>query len=285
MSRWDFPVPESPKLWARTIDSLARALRRIAKATGRPMRLRYAKVAEFQARGVVHFHAIIRLDGYNPADPLAILPPPGCLDVIDLAELIRHAASSTAIATPAHPDRPDGWPLAWGAQTDIRVIRTGIADAELTEQHVAGYLAKYATKSTEAVASIDSRGEGSHVACLINTCWQLGRPGTGEHYSRLRPKADMLGFSGHFSTKSRRYSTTLGALRAARRPSPRAGVRVIPASDFDTAEHTDDDDTVLVINREWTYTGSGWLTLADAALANASADAARERRPARAAVA
>jgi transposase-like protein len=26
----------------------------------------------------------------------------------------------------------------------------------------------------------------------------------------------MLGFRGHFSTKSRRYSTTLGALRAAR---------------------------------------------------------------------
>lgn len=89
----------------------------------------------------------------------------------------------------------------------------------------------------------------------------------------------MLGFSGHFSTKSRRYSTTLGALRAARRPASRSGVRVISAAEFDTAEHLDDDST-LVIDGQWTYLGSGWLTLADAALANASAAAARERRPA-----
>src|SRR5690606_21036815 len=33
---------------------------------------------------------------------------------------------------------------------------------------------------------------------------------------RLVQWAHMLGFRGHFSTKSRRYSTTLGALRAAR---------------------------------------------------------------------
>jgi hypothetical protein len=30
--------------------------------------------AETQHRAVVHFHAIIRLDGYNPEDPDAIRP-------------------------------------------------------------------------------------------------------------------------------------------------------------------------------------------------------------------
>ena len=118
----------------------------------------------------------------------------------------------------------------------------------------------------------------THLGRLLDACWRLGHK-DAEGYDRLRPKAHMLGFSGHFSTKSRRYSTTLGALRAARRPSARAGVRVIRAAEFDTAEHLDDDST-LIIDGQWTYQGSGWLTLADAALANASAAAARERRPA-----
>jgi hypothetical protein len=34
---------------------------------------------------------------------------------------------------------------------------------------------------------------------------------------RLAEHAHTLGFAGHFATKSRHYSTTLGALRAARR--------------------------------------------------------------------
>lgn len=94
------------------------------------------------------------------------------------------------------------------------------------------------------------------------------------------PRRTCSGFSGHFSTKSRRYSTTLGKLRAARRPAAREGVRVISPVEFDTAECLDDDETMLVIDKHWTYQGSGWLTTADAALANASAAAARERRPA-----
>jgi hypothetical protein len=50
---------------------------------------------------------------------------------------------------------------------------------------------------------------------LVRACWELGgRPGLGK--LRLRKWPHMLGFGGHFSTKSRRYSTTLGALRRAR---------------------------------------------------------------------
>ncbi|GLW94789.1 hypothetical protein Aglo03_56050 [Actinokineospora globicatena] len=41
---------------------------------------------------------------------------------------------------------------------------------------------------------------------MIEHCWQLS----------LRDWAHMLGYGGHFSTKSRHYSTTLGAMRAAR---------------------------------------------------------------------
>jgi hypothetical protein len=61
----------------------------------------------------------------------------------------------------------------------------------------------------------------------------------------------MLGFRGHFSTKSRRYSTTLGALRAAR-------------IDHNQQQHEIttgrlplfDEDEVLVIGH-WRYAGNG----------------------------
>ncbi|WP_410050317.1 replication initiator [Actinomadura sp. HBU206391] len=68
---------------------------------------------------------------------------------------------------------------------------------------------------------------------------------------RLAEWAHMLGFRGHFSTKSRRYSTTLSALRAAR-------------LDHNQREHHittgrlpfDDEDQVLVIT-DWRYLGQG----------------------------
>jgi hypothetical protein len=51
----------------------------------------------------------------------------------------------------------------------------------------------------------------------------------------------MLGFRGHFSTKSRRYSTTLGALRTAREEHMRA-------EEITTGRlPLFDEDTVLVI--------------------------------------
>lgn len=53
---------------------------------------------------------------------------------------------------------------------------------------------------------------------MIGTCWWLG--GLAPFKSlRLRRWAHMLGYRGHFSTKSRRYSTTLTArLVTLRRP-------------------------------------------------------------------
>ena len=65
----------------------------------------------------------------------------------------------------------------------------------------------------------------------------------------------MLGFRGHFSTKSRAYSTTLGALRDVRRAwrigqaeaaRTRAGLPVA------------DENTTLVTASSWTYLSSGY---------------------------
>ena len=57
----------------------------------------------------------------------------------------------------------------------------------------------------------------------------------------------MLGFRGHFSTKSRRYSTTLGALRDARAEWRRGQA----APTVDTGH-----DTTLVL-AHWVFAGTG----------------------------
>ena len=57
----------APELWRRTTIYLKRSLARISGMTlrelDRMIRLSYVKVAEYQRRGAVHFHAVLRLDG------------------------------------------------------------------------------------------------------------------------------------------------------------------------------------------------------------------------------
>ncbi len=52
--------------------------------------------------------------------------------------------------------------------------------------------------------------DGSHTERLIDACWMLGRP---KEWRRLRLWAHMLGFGGHFLTKSRRHVVTFALLR------------------------------------------------------------------------
>ena len=37
-----------------------------------------------------------------------------------VAQIVGHAVEHTAFTTPLHPTRPVGWPIAWGAQVDVR---------------------------------------------------------------------------------------------------------------------------------------------------------------------
>ena len=74
-----------PELWRRTTIAIRRQLARAAKAAGAgKVQLSYAKVAEFQARGLVHFHAIFRLDATTHDGDL--IPP--ALDAAQLAAVI-----------------------------------------------------------------------------------------------------------------------------------------------------------------------------------------------------
>jgi hypothetical protein len=150
---------QAGELWRRTTMAIARTLRRTARARGldpKRVKVSFGKVAEMQRRGVVHFHAVIRLDGTDPDNPTAILPPPDRLGLDDLVDAVEHAATHTMFMTAAHPVMPTGWLIAWGTQLDIRTINLGTGGA-ITDGMVAGYLAKYATKATEATGHTSRR--------------------------------------------------------------------------------------------------------------------------------
>jgi hypothetical protein len=280
----------SGELWRRTMDRAKEILRSEAKKHGASVKLSYGKVAEMQARGVAHFHALMRLDGVNPLDPTLIEPPACAATFAMLADAIRRAATSIRFRSLPHPDHPDGWLIEWGTQLDVRPVRQAV-DGAITETAVAGYLAKYATKGAEATGHSSARltnatvrryaSEHTHAGRLVEACWRLGRPGSDLDedeaaknsgrlsYRRLQKWAHMLGFGGHFSTKSRQYSTTLKTLREARANWRRDHHR--------TADHTDDVETTLIVGN-FTYAGTGWKTIGDALLANTAAAKAREHR-------
>ena len=249
-----------------------------------PVRVAHGKAAEYQARGAVHFHALLRLDGYDPADPARILPPPAVLTTADLEHAIRQAAQTTTFSTEPHPACPGGWPIGWGTEIDIRVIT--LHGGTITDQAVAAYLAKYSTKGTEITGHASARitpdtlglyakPDGTHPERLIHTCWTLG---ADPAYTSLRRWAHMLGFGGHFLTKARRYSLRFADLRQARITYRRHQDTKPEHGPDRTADHTD-EETILIIGT-FTYAGTGWRTTADALLANTAADQARKRRQA-----
>jgi hypothetical protein len=119
---------------------------------------------------------------------------------------------------------------------------------------------------------------------LARTAEAAGHPRDREDAAGWLPLAKwlhMLGFRGHFASKSRRYSTTLGRLRAARFLHRRAAERTTGAGPREVGDDHDpaDDDTTLVVGT-WRFAGMGWLNTADAALAASAAARARERRDA-----
>ncbi|GHE45256.1 hypothetical protein GCM10017673_54170 [Streptosporangium violaceochromogenes] len=150
---------------------------------------------------------------------------------------------------------------------------------------MADYIAKYATKGAEASGTVDHRlscpackGRGrlsvvascgrcagtglkpglhldalpvtEHARRMIRTCWELGARREFQAL-RLRSWAHMLGFRGHFSSKSRRYSITLGDLRQVR-----ATHRATEARERHGLPPLG-DETTLVLGH-WRFAGSGY---------------------------
>jgi hypothetical protein len=351
------------ELWRRTTIAVNRYMRQIARFRGIepipiisydrkgnervrwvwPLRLSFGKAAEMQRRAAVHFHAIVRLDGFDPSDPDAIIAPPAVLDAADLVAAIDHAAATVRFTTDPHPANSGGWAIGWGDHVLTKVI-TVAADGQVTDAQVAAYLAKYATKSTEVTGHASNRlndetinlyadPDGTHTERLIDACWRLGNfrtspvpsgslagqrqtapapvepfgllrtdPDCGgctryrmcptcaaeqvaaadadrrapagpppSPYLKLRRWAHMLGFGGHFLTKSRRYSITFGLLRDQRivfRRTVNGGPQ---------QTEPEEPATTLIVNF-LEFVGAGWQSPADAMLANTSAAMAREHQ-------
>jgi hypothetical protein len=281
----------APELWRRTTIAIQRALGRLVGfqegELRRLVRLSYAKVAEFQRRGAIHFHAVIRLDAATDCRcPACLAPPPARFTAALLEEALRQAVPAIRVPCPPLDDGGPGRYARWGEQLDVRNITRDDQEGELSAEQVAGYIAKYATKATESFGSgLDRRLTDddlghldklpAHVGELVQACWELGGRPELEGL-RLRAWAHMLGFGGHWSTKSRRYSTTMTALRRARvafakRRRARDG---IPLDAWDRAE----DDQAAVVVASWVYVGSGYATEGERWLALSAAARAREER-------
>lgn len=279
---WNWCAPE---LWRRTVMALRRA---IAAELGvsedslnESVSLQYAKVAEYQARGLVHFHALFRLDGPSGVGTAA------AMDGSELARMFRRVIPGVEYSAP--PTGPDDVArlITWGKQFDVRPVRGAKASEyqsdSLESQQVAGYLAKYATKDVNALKTGHNRVP--HLHQLEETCrslaLQVEEQGHDSPYQLLGKRIRTLGFRGHFSTKSRKYSVTLGALRRARHrfqllkaELDRNGGRLDPQG-LEERLLGEDEGSTLIIG-SWTFQGSGWTRSGDKALALAAAVRARE---------
>ncbi|MFF2364908.1 replication initiator protein RepSA [Streptomyces sp. NPDC058122] len=270
-------------LWRRFTIYLRREIATRAGLTQTAMkevcRVSFGKVAEFQKRGSVHFHAVVRLDGPDGPDTT----PPAWATVALLDDAIRAAAGRVFVPVAASEDFP-ARTLRWGSQVDVQPIGA-LGHEELTEQAVASYVAKYATKAAETTGTVDHRiGELSeldklplpaHTRRLIEACWDLDDAYPERMLARW---AHMLGFRGHFSTKSRRYSTTLGALRQVRADYRARQER----RERGLSEDLDDSEGSTLVLAHWTYAGQGhtpgesWLTESIAKEIRLNRETARE---------
>lgn len=286
---WHYWVP---KLWGRFTVALRRAVAHefgvSATRVHEVATVQFVKVAEDQERAAVHYHALIRLDG--PRSSTGYAPAPAQIDAARLAELIHRAAAHVRLTVPGVDLEDPERILCFGAQIDTRAVRAAHRDddpdSELTAGQVGGYLAKYVTKST---GDDPARANNPHQTRLRAAVRRLaGRaaanpdPVLRESYRQLRRRTEDNGYRGHRTSKSRRFSVTLGQLRRARRRAARllaqAGRehRRIDLAALEQQLLAEDDSATEIVLGTWSYAGQGWNTNAEQTLARACAAMARE---------
>ncbi|EFG79827.1 hypothetical protein HMPREF0591_0271, partial [Mycobacterium parascrofulaceum ATCC BAA-614] len=161
----------------------------------------------------------------------------------ELAALIQRAARHVNIdvASGDEPDQIVMRTLRFGTQIDTHPLtpETSLtaSDSEaddtaratvsrLSPRRVAAYLAKYVTKSlhdfgitarrlsAEAIRDLDI---SEHIRAILATIAELAEhTAEGMSLAGIGRWLHTLGYRGHITTKSRHYSTTMGALRGAR---------------------------------------------------------------------
>nr|WP_270891257.1 replication initiator [Streptomyces sp. DHE17-7] len=197
------------------------------------------------------------LDG--PTEPGSHIAP-GCLATVDLlSDAIRAAAahSYTSVSVPAAEDQP-ARTFRWGSQLDVRPVKAFGDGSDITEQAVASYVAKYATKAAENTGALDRR---------IGELSELDRHGVPDHTRRLVEACKVLDplyparrlwawasqqqrLRGHFYPQSAALHTNTSSRR-----STRADYRAVQEQAALGLEDRE-PDTVLVL-ADWQYAGHG----------------------------
>jgi hypothetical protein len=195
------------------------------------------------------------------------------ISAAELATLIQQAARTVTLDV-QHPDsnrqsdnpnRSDDTapPLVvrFGTQIDTQPLSSqnhtiptesdpDVGISRASPRRVAGYLAKYVTKSlqdfgvaarrlsAEAIADLNVT---DHVRAILTTIANLARQAhtlDNDALAGIGRWLHTLGYRGHVTTKSRRYSVTMGALRAIRATWTRQ--QAAKDSPFDLAEQSDE---------------------------------------------
>lgn len=283
-----------PELWRRFTITLRRTLRRELRASGADpdsVRVSFIKVVELQARLIPHIHALIRLDPREPTPDDEEWHAP--VTAAELATVIQRAARTVALTVNDPSSDIATRVIRFGSQVDTRPITQQQsanrvpAEADSSPQSsgrtIARYLAKYVTKSladvgisarrisAEAIPDLDV---SDHVRVILTTITELADQGLNGVGRWLHT----LGYRGHITSKSRRYSTTMTALRERRA----AWTRETHSKNTALKHHPDSEPTSIDDLVCWEFDRAGHTSLGDRTLIISAAQRTiNQRRTAR----
>jgi hypothetical protein len=184
---WNNTVGE---LWRCTTIYLRRHIARHAgltqKHASQRVALAYAKVGEYHKRGLVHVHALLRLDRAMPAYRADEIHRP---DARFTAEVLEAAVRSAVAEVQAKGSQYLGSPrVRWGEQIDVHQLGGRGRPA----REVAGYLAKYATKSTEQAGGLLHKIKAREVETVrVREHVRRHLRAAFELHAQAEPQADM----------------------------------------------------------------------------------------------
>ena len=222
----------APELWRRFTIAVRRVLRSELRRRGddpEAVAVSFVKVVELQARAIPHYHTVIRLDATPTERGEAVAAPQTSITATELAALAQIAAGQVRLTV---ADAGGGSrALRFGEQIDTQPLTAELTTAatdttdaaSAAARRVAGYLAKYVTKSVGEFGLSFSRISPQavevldvcpHVRAILTTLVSLAA--SGARYAPMLAWLHTLGYRGHITTKSRRFSVTLAALRARR---------------------------------------------------------------------
>jgi hypothetical protein len=211
---------------------------------------------------VIRFDAA-SLPGEEPA-------PPNCnLELSDFVEVVRLAAVQTKLSA------ADDVVLRFGEQLDIKLIDRAsnllCDEPVVTNRHVAGYLAKYVTKSVTdlglnvrrlSAEGIDLLEVTDHVRRILQAIVVVARD---EAYEEMALWLHTLGYRGHVTSKSRQFSTTMKNLRDHR-------------ADWRRQQADASSAGAVLPDLPWEFERSGYDSIGDRVLIVSASNRARENR-------